>query len=215
MAAGTPQSSGSSTPMAMDIESQNTQVSRVSHWYLLLNPGGVTDAVRNHHYEGEGTHEKPYIVDFLPVDGHNAMQYPNWKKWTITILQAVATLAVAFVSTAFSGGIREIIIGFGVSTEVAILGVSLFVLGFAVGPVLWAPLSEFYGRQILFFLTYMALTAFNAGAAGAQNIGTLIVLRFLAGTFGASPLTNSGGVIADMFTAKGMSASSLLYCLSY
>lgn len=49
----------------------------------------------------------------------------------------------------------------------------------------------------------MALTAFNAGAAGAQNIETLIILRFFAGAFGSSPLTNSGGVIADMFNAKG------------
>lgn len=48
----------------------------------------------------------------------------------------------------------------------------------------------------------MFLTAFNAGAAGAQNIETLIILRFLAGAFGSSPLTNAGGVIADMFPAS-------------
>lgn len=46
------------------------------------------------------------------------------------------------------------------------------------------------------------LTAFNAGAAGSQNITTLIVLRFFAGAFGSSPLTNAGGVIADIFAAK-------------
>lgn len=48
----------------------------------------------------------------------------------------------------------------------------------------------------------MALTAFNAGAAGAKNIETLIILRFFAGAFGSSPLTNCGGVIADMFSAE-------------
>lgn len=68
--------------------------------------------------------------------------------------------------------------------------------------MLWAPLSELYGRQILFFTTYGVLTAFNAGAAGAQNIQTLIILRFFAGAFGSSPLTNAGGVIADMFPAS-------------
>ena len=62
--------------------------------------------------------------------------------------------------------------------------------------------TEFYGRQVLFFVTYMGLTAFNAGAAGAQNIETIIILRFFAGAFGASPLTNAGGVIADMFHAR-------------
>ena len=63
-------------------------------------------------------------------------------------------------------------------------------------------MSELYGRQILFFATYMMLTAFNAGAAGSQNIQTLIILRFFAGAFGSSPLTNAGGVIADMFPAS-------------
>ena len=73
---------------------------------------------------------------------------------------------------------------------------------FAIGPLLWAPLSELYGRQILFFGTYGVLTAFNAGAAGSQNIQTLVILRFFAGAFGSSPLTNAGGVIADMFSAS-------------
>ncbi len=62
--------------------------------------------------------------------------------------------------------------------------------------------AEFFGRQILFFITYAALTAFNAGAAASQNIETLVILRFFAGAFGSSPLTNSGGVIADMFNAS-------------
>ena len=46
------------------------------------------------------------------------------------------------------------------------------------------------------------LTFFNAGAAGSQNIETLIVLRFFAGAFGSSPLTNAGGVVADVFPAS-------------
>jgi MFS family permease len=59
-----------------------------------------------------------------------------------------------------------------------------------------------FGRQILFITTYCALTAFNCAAAGSQNSWTLLVLRFFAGAFGSSPLTNAGGVIADMFPAK-------------
>ena len=113
-----------------------------------------------------------------------------------------ATLAVAFVSSAYSGAVDQILTTFHVGDEVATLGISLFVLGFAIGPLLWAPLSELYGRQILFFGTYAMLTAFNAGAAGSQNIQTLLILRFFAGAFGSSPLTNAGGVIADMFPAS-------------
>lgn len=70
-------------------------------------------------------------------------------------------------------------------------------------------MSELYGRQVLFIGTYAVLTAFNAGAAGANSIATLIILRFFAGAFGSSPLTNAGGVIADMFpaTQRGLAMS--------
>lgn len=55
----------------------------------------------------------------------------------------------------------------------------------------------------------MLLTIFNAGAAGSKNMETLIILRFFAGSFGSSPLTNAGGVIADMFPAsqRGLATS--------
>ena len=72
-------------------------------------------------------------------------------------------------------------------------------------------LPEFYGRQILFFITYMALTAFNAGAAGAKNIESLVILRFFAGAFGSSPLTNAGGVIADLFVASDRGLATAVF----
>lgn len=111
-------------------------------------------------------------------------------------------LAVSFVSSASTGGTGHILSTLGVSDVVATLGISLFVIGFAIGPLLWAPMSELYGRQVLFFGTYAALTAFNAGAAGSKNFQTLLILRFFAGAFGSSPLTNAGGVIADLFPAS-------------
>lgn len=175
---------------------------KVPHWRLVWSQTLVTDAVLNHQYKGSGTEDDPYLVEFIPNDPRNPMEFSQVKKWFIIMTVAIATLAVAFVSSAYSGATRQIVMDFDISQEVATLGISLFVLGFAVGPLLWAPLSELYGRQYLFTGTYMMLTIFNAGAAGANNAATLIVLRFLAGTFGSSPLTNAGGVIADMMQAN-------------
>jgi MFS family permease len=66
----------------------------------------------------------------------------------------------------------------------------------------WAPFSEIYGRQLVFVGTYTAFVAFNAAAAGGPNIYGLLILRFFAAAFGSSPLTNAGGVIADIFNAN-------------
>lgn len=78
----------------------------------------------------------------------------------------------------------------------------IFVLGFVVGPLIWAPSSEVFGRRYMFIFTYVPFTAFNAAVCGANNINTLLVMRFFAGTFGASTMTNSGGTIADLFNAQ-------------
>jgi MFS family permease len=59
--------------------------------------------------------------------------------------------------------------------------------------------SELYGRQIQWIVAHVAMVAFFGGSTGSKNIETLLVLRLLGGIFGASPLVNSGGVIADMF----------------
>ncbi|KAL2823131.1 putative MFS multidrug transporter [Aspergillus granulosus] len=169
---------------------------------LVFDQGIVTQEVIDHKYAGSGTEDDPYSVVWIPNDPRNPQEFSQPLKWFITMAAAIATLAVALVSSAYTGGVAEIEAEFGIGSEVATLGVSLFVLGFAIGPLLWAPLSEMFGRQIIYFFTYMALTAFNCGCAGAQNSWTLIILRFWAGAFGSSPLTNAGGVIADMFAAK-------------
>ncbi|OTB02263.1 hypothetical protein M426DRAFT_62599 [Hypoxylon sp. CI-4A] len=193
-----------------DVESQNPR-NKLPYLRRQFDQAGVTPAVLEHAYRGSGTADDPFVVDFLPDDPKNPMKFSERRKWGITALQAIAVLAVTFVSTAYSGGINEVIRDFHCSSEVAILGISLFVIGFALGPLVWAPLSEMYGRQILFFFTYMALTAFNAGSAGSKNIQTLIILRFFAGTLGSSPLTNSGGVIADMFPATQRGLANALF----
>lgn len=76
-----------------------------------------------------------------------------------------------------------------------------FVLGFVIGPLLWAPMSEVLGRRKLFIGTYILFTIFNGGVIASQNVWTLIILRFLAGTAGSSPLTNAGGTVSDVFDA--------------
>ena len=188
---------------AADTEAQNRGIShKVGHFHLVTSQSLVTPAVLHHRYKGSGTNDDPFLAEFIPADPRNPMHFSQFKKWSITLMVSFATLAVAFCSSAYSAAIKQVIDEFHCSEEVSILGTSLFVLGFALGPLLWAPMSELYGRQVLFIGTYAMLTTFNAGAAGANNVATLVVLRFLAGAFGSSPLTNAGGVIADMFPAN-------------
>ncbi|KAI9893583.1 MAG: hypothetical protein M1814_006379 [Vezdaea aestivalis] len=182
---------------------------RLSNWQLVTDQVRLTSGIRASKYGGHGTEESPYVVTWIDNDPGNPMEFSTLEKWVLTVLVAIATLAISFASSAYTGGAKQVIEEFHCSTEVTVLGLALFVLGFAIGPLFWAPLSELYGRQVLFFSTYGLFTAFSAGAAGSNSIATLIVLRFWAGAFGSSPLTNSGGVIADMFppSQRGLALS--------
>ncbi|KAF1840823.1 MFS general substrate transporter [Cucurbitaria berberidis CBS 394.84] len=190
---------GAGGKSTMDIESGKEGI---SHWKLITDQGVVTNDIVNWEYEGEGTEDDPYVVEWIDNDPRNPMTWAKTKKWIMALTVANSVLIVSFCSSAFSGGITQIMIEFSVSQEVVTLGVSLFVLGFALGPLLWAPFSELYGRQLVFTGTFLAFVAFNAGAAGAPNIHGLLLLRFFAAAFGSSPLTNAGGVIADLFSAN-------------
>ncbi|KAK4954009.1 hypothetical protein LTR10_008613 [Elasticomyces elasticus] len=175
---------------------------RISHFHHIIDQAGVTHRVEAWNFDGAGTEDNPYIVLWIDDDARNPMLYSRVKKWTITAIAALSTLAVTLLSSVYAGGREGILHEFGVGGETFTLGVSLFVLGFALGPLVWAPLSEIFGRQILYICTYGALTAFSAGAAGSKNIQALLILRFLAGAVGSSPLTGAVGVIADLFVAK-------------
>lgn len=88
------------------------------------------------------------IVDFEgDSDTLNPQNWPMGKKVYTTALWALTTCWITFASAIYSAGTAEISQEFHVSYEVANAGTSLLIFGFALGPMLWAPLCEVYGRK--------------------------------------------------------------------
>ncbi|EGR52691.1 uncharacterized protein TRIREDRAFT_43701 [Trichoderma reesei QM6a] len=201
-----------------------------------VEPLEVVDAEKNvttSPYNGSGTVEDPFIVEFQQDDKSNPMNWGQFRKWFLTSIVTFSVFAVTFTSSAYSVSAEEIMTEFDISSTLFITGVSVFVLGFAIGPAVWGPLvtphdersnanraslqstrSELYGRQMPWIASHTAMVAFMAGSAGSPNIATLIVLRFLAGTFGGSPLVNSGGAIADLFPPAQRGLAMTIYCVA-
>lgn len=175
-------------------------------WTLRRRPWkrGVTpfERIVKHEYEGSGTEQDPYQVTWIDNDKENPLELPDLQKWTLCFYVSFSTLCVSLASSAYSGAIKSIHAELGGSQIVITLGISLYVLGFALGPLIWAPLSEVAGRRRCFLFSFAFFTLWNAVACASPNLGSLIVFRFLAGAFGSSPLTNAGGSLADVFRAK-------------
>lgn len=76
----------------------------IPHFKVILEQGVVTDEIVNWEYEGSGTEESPYVVEWIENDPRNPMNWSQTKKWFDTVCMAFATLTVAFSSSAYSGG---------------------------------------------------------------------------------------------------------------
>jgi multidrug resistance protein len=97
------------------------------------------------------------------------------------------------------------------NTYVLTLPVALFVLGLGIGPLFLAPLSELYGRRIIYLLGFTCFTAFTVGCALAPNMATLSTLRLLAGIAGSAGPALGGGTIGDMFERHERGGAQALY----
>lgn len=159
--------------------------------------------------EEEGDDEFPSHLDkdiefvtFVTNDPQNPHNWPLWVRWTYTILLSILVISVAYGSACITGGLFTVEDKFHVSEEVAILSCSLMVIGFSLGPLIWSPVSDLFGRRVAYFISLGLYVIFNIPCALAKNIGTLLVCRFLCGVWSSSGLCLVGGSIADMFPAE-------------
>lgn len=120
----------------------------------------------------------------------------------LAVLLGYTTLTAAFASSIFSTATTAVALHFGVSTEVGILGLSLYVLGFATGPIVWAPLSELKGRKLPLMIAMFGFSIFSIGAAVGKDLQTVLICRFFGGVFGSCPLAVVAAVFSDMFDAR-------------
>lgn len=114
----------------------------------------------------------------------------------------------------FAPGVPEMMAEFHTSnTQVATFVVSVFVLGFAMGPLLLAPLSELYGRLPVYHVCNIFFVIFSAGCALAKDVGMLIAFRFLAGFAGVAVVTCGSGSIADMMPPEKRGGAMAIWSL--
>lgn len=99
----------------------------------------------------------------------------------------------------FAPGVPDVMREFdSTNEELASFVVSVYVLGYACGPIIIAPLSEIYGRLWMYNVCNVGFIVFTIACAVSSNLNMLIAFRFIEGTFGVCTLTIGGGTIADM-----------------
>ncbi|KAF1809713.1 putative MFS multidrug transporter [Eremomyces bilateralis CBS 781.70] len=187
-------------------ELRDLQENRTEENSSVEDRNGTGDVEKQIPVEGCETSESrdPNVIDWLGEGDPEHPQNWTWKrKGPIVVLVAFITFLTPLASSMFAPGIPDVMRAFG--SQSSILGsftVSIFILGYACGPLLIAPLSELYGRSPLYHCCNFGFVAFNVGCALSKNMGTLLALRFFAGVFGSCPLTIGAGTMADLIVQE-------------
>ena len=130
-------------------------------------------------------------------DPLNPMNLPPWRKWLCASILGAMTFAATFSSSIFSVAINETAQEFGVAPKTMALATSLYVFGFATGPILMGPASELHGRKVPFFLGYLGFILTQIPVGLAQNVETILIFRFLGGVASSGSPAIVGGYLAD------------------
>lgn len=170
----------------------------------VVSPENSDDLEKQNSQELNATiHDVAKRHDLVEFDGPNDPDNPkNWTKrqrWAITVSGALLTFTVTFSSSIFSVAINPVAEEYDIGTVTSTLGVSLFLLGFVFGPILFGPMSEAFGRKIPLLAGYAVFAIFQIPVAVAQNVETIMLGRFFGGFAASSPLAVVGGLLADMW----------------
>ena len=175
-----------------------------------------------------------YLVRFEDGDPHNPKNfhpyYKAWLTWEMGMLAFVGSLGSSIMSPAE----EDLSHYLGVSKEATVLTLSLFVLGvslsqvyprheltfnvfvgYAFGPLVWAPISEVYGRRWSMLPPVFVLGLFSIGTAVSKNAASVFITRFLGGLFGSAPISNVSAALGDIYDprTRGVPMAFLALCV--
>jgi multidrug resistance protein len=149
-----------------------------------------------------------------PNDPANPRNWSNTKKYTNVALVSTMSFVMPLASAMLAPGVPQLMEEFhSGSDELASFVVSVYVIGFALGPMVLAPMSEVYGRLPVYYACNVLFTIFSVACAVSSNLGMLIGFRLLAGCVGSAPLSNGGGTIADLIIQEKRGASLSFYAM--
>ena len=179
------------------------------------NPPPVPSAEKEHGSEEDEENRKDaYLVDWEPNDKANPRNwstlYKSWITFQLAMLAVSASLGSSIISPA-----EDAIMAYAhISAELSVLPVSFYILGFAVGPLVWAPFSEVWGRKWSIEPAMFCLGLFSIGTATSTNAASIFITRFFGGVFGSAPVSNVSAAMGDIWAPRARGIAVTFYAVA-
>ncbi|GAA6017962.1 hypothetical protein JCM10207_002721 [Rhodosporidiobolus poonsookiae] len=182
-----------------DTEANTEEVERHKAEWKEKHPG-TADPRRAHNHE---LHEKyQYLVDWQENDQENPKNWSTRKRSFVAAQIAFLTTVVYIGSAIYTPSEQGLMEEYGVSQVVTVLGLTLFILGYGMGPMIFSPLQEtpHLGRNPVYWVTLAIFVIFQAPILVPTNLTCILIFRFLTGFFGSPALATGGASMGDIYS---------------
>ncbi|KKK20387.1 hypothetical protein P175DRAFT_0553276 [Aspergillus ochraceoroseus IBT 24754] len=133
-------------------------------------------------------------------DRRNPGNWSNLRKSWIFLILMLDILNSCLGSSVHSNAVGFIAKEFHVTSQAQkVLPMSVYLIGYAFGPILWAPMSEQIGRRNIVLATFVVFSIFTMACALSPNWPGFLIFRLLTGAFASAPIAVVTGILADMY----------------
>ncbi|KAJ7070308.1 major facilitator superfamily domain-containing protein [Mycena belliarum] len=154
------------------------------------------------HVDDNSAVPDPYLVGWDgDADPENPLNWSSSKRAFVAFNISLLTFSIYIGSAIYTSSIPGLMAEFNVSLTIGTLGLTLYVLGYGIGPMFLAPLQELpvLGRNPVYMITLLLFVIFQIPIVTATNMSTVLAMRFLTGFFGSPALATGGASMADIF----------------
>ncbi|KAJ6080788.1 hypothetical protein N7499_005662 [Penicillium canescens] len=159
------------------------------------------------------------IVSFGQNDPENPVNWGRKRKFLVLASGVMQVMNSTIGSSICSNAIPQIAEEFNITNQAAlVLPISIFLIGYILGPLLWGPSSEYFGRKPPLLIAYCGFMIFTLACAVADSYTSLLIFRLLNGMVASAPIATVGGLFADVHddpTLRGRLMAYFMACTTF
>lgn len=154
----------------------------------------------NTHKEATDNDKLVYVDWEGNDDPENPQNWPTWQKVALCFEIGLLTTVVYMGSAVYTPGIDQLMSDLNANHTGAIAGMSVFVFGYGIGPMILSPLSErpALGRTSIYIATLLIFVILQVPTALVKSLPGFLILRFIAGFVSSPALATGGASIGDV-----------------
>lgn len=133
------------------------------------------------------------------VDPQNPINWSPIRKWTTVSLLVITNFIAATCTSAFEPALPAIMADFhSTNDSIASLTVSIYTIGYCLGPLVIAPISELYGHVTVLYPGYIGFMLALAVCGSSKSLPLFIVFRAIMGLAAITFVLMGPAIVADL-----------------